>query len=75
MKQVVVERFGGPEVLEVRRAETRYPGAGEVLVSGALVDAAGDVEGVDFVAGKPIALKGKKKPFGVFRARRTPARE
>lgn len=50
-------------------------GAGEVLVSGALVDAAGDVEGVDFVAGKPIALKGKKKPFGVFRARRTPARE
>jgi NADPH:quinone reductase-like Zn-dependent oxidoreductase len=32
MKQVVVERFGGPEVLELRDFPTRYPAPGQVLV-------------------------------------------
>lgn len=32
MRQVLVERFGGPEVLELREVETPTPGPGEVLV-------------------------------------------
>ena len=32
MKAIVVERFGGPEVLELRERETPSPGPGQVLV-------------------------------------------
>lgn len=32
MKAIVIERFGGPEVLELREVETPRPGHGEVLV-------------------------------------------
>lgn len=32
MEAILVERFGGPEVLEPREVERPEPGAGEVLI-------------------------------------------
>ncbi|MQB01328.1 MAG: NADPH:quinone reductase, partial [Actinobacteria bacterium] len=32
MRAVVIDRFGGPEVLTVREVETPQPGYGEVLM-------------------------------------------
>ena len=41
--------------------------ADEILVSTAVRDASGDISGLDFQAGEPLELKGKKEPFPVFR--------
>ena len=39
----------------------------EVVISTAVRDAAGEIDGLEFAAGKPLALKGKREPFPVFK--------
>ena len=55
MKAIVRERYGGPEVLQLREVETPIPGAGEVLVR---VRASSlNMADVDYITGRPWATR------------------
>jgi adenylate cyclase len=46
---------------------------GEVLVSRAVREGAGEIDGLVYEEGEPLPLKGKRKPFPVLRVRRESA--
>jgi adenylate cyclase len=45
----------------------------EILISAAVRDAAGEVDGIRIEPGEPIALKGKREPLPVFKVTQAPA--
>ena len=55
MKAIARERYGGPEVLQLREVETPTPGAGEVLVR--VRASSVNMADVDYITGRPLATR------------------
>ena len=53
MRQILVNQFGGPEVLELRDVETPTPGPGEVLVR--VRASSVNMADVDYITGRTLA--------------------